>query len=95
MHDAAEGRAHDAAVELGLGRGERGLGGRNCASRLTSSSFGQLPVTISLRLASSSVRRWISSDFGLRHLRLARIVGEHSDDVALLDPRCRGVPATP
>ena len=35
---------------------------RNCASRLTNSSFGQFPVRISLRLASSSVRRWISSD---------------------------------
>ncbi len=34
----------------------------SCASRLTSSSFGTAPDAISLRLASNSVRRWITSD---------------------------------
>ncbi len=82
--DAVPRRAHDAAVALGLGRGERRF--RRLVLRLEIDEVelrqralvDQHAARLELGLAL------IIERLRLRDLRLARLVGEHGDDVALL-----------
>ena len=91
--DAVPGRRDDAAVALGLGGRKRRLRGLVLRFQHVEleprNGVGQQR---SRRLASSSIVRCSSMRLGLQHLRLARIVRQDGDDVALLHMRAAANP---
>ena len=93
--DAVPRRRDDAAVALGLGGGERGLGGLVLRFEIDQLEprhgvgLDQPPLGLELDLALLEQR------LGLRDLRLARLVRQDGDDVALLHVRAAANLATP
>ena len=89
VHDARPWRAHHAAVALGLGAGKR----RFCRLDL------RLEIDeLEPRQRAGHDQRALGVELGallrdhrlrLRHLGLARLVGQDRDDLALLDPASR------
>ena len=84
IHDAAERRAHEAALELGLGRGQRRLGGRELRLEIDQLELRHRARRDQLALGFELGPALDHQRLRLRHLRLARVVGEHGDDVAFL-----------
>ena len=83
-YDPGPGRAHDAAVALGVRGGERGFRRPRLRFEIAefelgqSAGFDQFAARFQFRLALRDQRA------RLRDLRLARLVGKHRDDLILL-----------